>query len=51
MLLKYLLTLAVVDDVASFMVRRASHPHGGEVPLELYLRLVGSAHFTPQRID
>ena len=42
---------AVIDDVAAFVISRASHPHSGEVLLVLYPHLVRPADLTPQRVD
>ena len=43
-----LLTLAVIEDIATLMVRRPRHPYICEVPHKSYLLFVGPADLTPQ---
>ena len=46
-----LLTLPIIGDVTALVVCRASYPHSGEIPFELFPRLVSPADLAPQRID
>ena len=46
-----LLTLVVIEDIATLMVLRPRHPYTSEVPHKSYLPFVGPADFTPQHID